>query len=194
MPQSVQVPVGVAFTDQNLSSPDAAVRPLSFESIFQTECSYVLRLLARLGVKESEREDLAQEVFLLVSQRLNTFDPDKPLRPWLFAFVFRVASNHRRLRHSKIQFEEIDQNQPDPAASESAFETKQQQDLVIEVLQTIPFDRRTALIMHDIDGFEGAQIAEILSIPLNTVYSRIRVAREEFTASLHRLQTKGGRR
>jgi RNA polymerase sigma-70 factor (ECF subfamily) len=65
---------------------------------------------------------------------------------------------------------------------------------VLDALQGVPLERRSVLIMHDIDGIAAPDIASALSIPVNTVYSRVRVARDEFRAALKREQLKGGER
>ena len=77
--------------------------PLVFRSIFEQEFSYVWNALRRLGVAARDLEDLTQQVFLQVHGQLATFDPSRPLRPWLFAFAFHAASNHRKLARHRVE-------------------------------------------------------------------------------------------
>src|SRR4051812_26034228 len=68
----------------------------SFRAIFESEYSYVCRSLRRCGIRESDVEDLAHDVFLAAYVRSSDFDRSRPIKPWLFGIVFRVASHHRR--------------------------------------------------------------------------------------------------
>jgi RNA polymerase sigma-70 factor (ECF subfamily) len=55
---------------------------------------------------------------------------------------------------------------------------------VRDALNQLDFDQRAVLVMHDIEGFAAPEIAETLMTPLNTVYSRLRLARAKITAFL----------
>ena len=84
-----------------------------------------------------------------------------------------------------------------PAADESAtahdrLEAKQAQQLVELALATLPDERRQVFVMHDLEGLIAADIAELIGCPLQTVYSRLRVARTEFTQAVRRIQLKRG--
>src|SRR5882672_2313258 len=68
-----------------------------FRALFEAELRYVWTSLGRLGISDRDREDLASEVFFRVHRRIADWDRTRPVRPWLFAFVVRVASEHRKL-------------------------------------------------------------------------------------------------
>ena len=73
---------------------------LRFEAVFESELSYVWTSLRRLGVHARDLEDVAHDVFLQVHKTIARYDETRPLRPWLFAFAVRAASDYRRLaRH-----------------------------------------------------------------------------------------------
>lgn len=170
-----------------------ATSPRRFEAIFDVEFAYVCRTLTRLGVRASDTEDAAQEVFIAVHRKFETFDQRRPIRPWLFAFAYRFASNYQQKAHVRKEVldheveEHATKGTPEDAASE-----KQGRALIIAALAMVPLERRTTLVMHDIDGFTAPQIAESLNLPTNTVYSRIRIARAEFKKALIREQQRRG--
>src|SRR3954469_6940209 len=83
---------------QEAQQADVAAR---FEEIFDAELPYVWTSLRRLGVQPRDLEDVAHELFLAVLQRLPTADTSRPMRPWLFAFAVRFASDYRRLARHK---------------------------------------------------------------------------------------------
>jgi RNA polymerase sigma-70 factor (ECF subfamily) len=161
----------------------------SFRALFEREISYVWTSLRRLGVPERDREDLAHEVFFRVYQRLDSYDPERPIRPWLFAFTVRVASeDRRRARH---RYEELG-GADDAAASAVDPEPKASPDaeLITAALQGLDLDKRAVLVLHDLDGHGVPEIAEALKIPLGTAYSRLRAARIEITAAVRRLERR----
>jgi RNA polymerase sigma-70 factor (ECF subfamily) len=163
-----------------------------FQAIFAAEFSYVCRALRRLGVRQADLEDQAQEVFVSVHARFDGYDPSRPIRPWLFAFAFRAASNYQRLaRHRHERPGEVAEAES-AHTPELALADRQKQELVLSALEGVPLERRSALIMHDIDGFSAPEIADALAVPINTVYSRVRVARDEFRAALKRVERRRG--
>ena len=167
--------------------------PPDFEAIFDQELDYVVHSLRRLGVREADLEDVAQEVFMAVHRRLAEYRRDRPLRPWLFAFACRTAANYRRSAAVRRERAEIpphlESEGPDP---ERALEQAWRSEQVHRVLGSIDFDRRVVLVMHDLDGFTAPEIASALEIPLNTVYTRVRLAREDFRTIAKRVLRERG--
>src|SRR5262245_54912952 len=92
--------------DEN-STTSVLARP-QFADVFLNEFSYVWSALARLGIEPCDREDLAHEVFCRVYRRLSDYDPARPLRPWLFGFAFRLASDHRRQARRRFELMGLD--------------------------------------------------------------------------------------
>jgi len=166
-----------------------------FATIYRGEFRYVWRTLRRLGARPADIEDLAHDVFVVVHRRLADYDARRPLRPWLFGIAFRVASDYRRrARHrAEVATGTIEAASAAPRADDQ-LAAEQDRALVIEALAALDLDRRAVLILHDIDGESAPEIARSLGIPLNTVYSRLRVARQRFTAAVRRLQLRRGRR
>jgi len=165
----------------------------SFEDVFDAEFDYVRRSLRRLGVSARDAEDLCQEVFLRVFRALAEYDPDRPLRPWLFAFAYRVAANHRRrARHRLEQLVEQPPEQPAIGDPEAAIVARERTAEVLRALDALSLEKRGILILFDIDGFSAPDIADALAIPVNTVYSRVRQGRADLRAALAK-QQHGGR-
>src|SRR5215472_17365750 len=101
-----------------------ADRDALFRDVFAGEFDYVWTSLRRLGVHDRDLEDVAQEVFVHVHRRLDDYDPGRPLRPWLFAFAFRCASDWRRLARHRVEvLGEQGEAAPTPRRSSSAGKT-----------------------------------------------------------------------
>lgn len=157
---------------------------------FQEELDYILRTLRRLGVSPGEVEDLAHEVFLVLRRKWVEYDASRPLRPYLFGIVFRVAGAHQRKRvreAHQLAFAHAVEGGPDAMQPELAFQAKQARALVLAALDEIPLPRRAVLVMHDIDDVPMHDVAATLSIPLFTAYSRLRKARKELAIVIRRV-------
>lgn len=160
-------------------------------AIFDDHFDFVWSTLQRLGVRHADLEDLAHEVFLKVHARLDDYDPSRPIRPWLFGFAYRVAAGHRRLVRHRVEVygQTVDPVDPLRLPDESA-EAHEESALVRDALGAVDFDRRAVLLLHDGEDVPVPAIAEELGIPVNTAYSRLRVAREEFGAAVRLLRTR----
>jgi RNA polymerase sigma-70 factor (ECF subfamily) len=167
--------------------PYEAPRP-DFRSVFDREFSYVWTSLRRLGVAPRDLEDVTHDVFVEVFRNLARYDATRPLRPWLFAFAFRFASDYRRLARHRVEvYEEPAGASADPPADD-VIAARELRAVIMKALDSIELVRRGVFILHELEARPMAEIAEALGIPLNTAYSRLRVAREEFTTTFRLLQ------
>ena len=142
--------------------------------IFEEHFDYIWNTLRRLGVRQGNLEDVTHDVLLAVHRRLAHYDPSRPLRPWLFAFGFREASDYRRkARHRREVLDDADQVDGAPLADER-LEASETRALVRTALNTLDLDHRAVFILHDLDDCPVPEIAATLRIPLNTAYSRLR--------------------
>jgi len=164
-----------------------------FRALFEAELDYVLATLRRLGVAPRDLEDVTHEVFLRVHARWDEYDPARPVRPWLFAFAFRLASDYRRLaRHRREVFSEASEPESLALGADDLLASRDRQALVEAALAGVDIDRRAVLLLHDLEECPMPEVAQILGIPLNTAYSRLRVGREELVKAARRLQRERG--
>ncbi|MDF2695582.1 MAG: polymerase sigma factor RpoE [Labilithrix sp.] len=177
------------------SGPSTAPSAPSFRELFDRHFAYVWRSLARLGVAERDREDQANEVFFRIHQRLADYDPARAARPWLFAFVVRVAAEYRRRDRNAVEL--VEAPEALVTASDELPDAKlarsEKRALVLSALEAIDFDKRAVLILHDLDDCTIPEIATALRIPEGTAYSRLRAARREFINAVRRLQLRRGK-
>jgi RNA polymerase sigma-70 factor (ECF subfamily) len=166
---------------------------VSFTEIFERELSYVWHALRRLGVAGCDLEDVTQQVFMQVHGQLAAYDARRPLRPWLFAFAFNAASNYRALARHRLEssVHAPETSDPTPAADEQLI-SRQERELAELALQHVALDRRCVLLLHEIEGHGIPEIASALGIPLNTAYSRLRLARREYERAVRRLRVQRG--
>lgn len=174
-----------------LALADELLRP-SFEAIYRDHFRHVWHTLRRLGVVERDLEDAAHEVFVVVHRRLEDYDPRRPLKPWVTGIAYRVASDERRrARHRREVFSHEGWDARDKGdGPEEHLAATRARALVQAALSELPLDQRAAVVMHDLDGLSIPDIAHELGIPLNTMYSRLRLGRRKFTAAVRAIQMK----
>jgi RNA polymerase sigma-70 factor (ECF subfamily) len=171
--------VSPQYVDVN-EEPDRPPGEGPFDSIYEGEFDYVWRSLGRLGVPEAGLGDAAHEVFLVLHRKWNEIDHSRSLRPWLYGVARKVAAGVRAKRR-EIPTENVDLPEPiDPIVA--------QRRLLWRALSTLDDDRRDVVILHDLEGYTGAEIAEQLDISINTVHSRLRLARVDLVAAVERLK------
>ncbi len=172
------------------TSPPAEVNHPCLEA-FEREFGYLVRTFRRLGVRRDDVEDMAHEVFLVLYQAWEKYDPARPLRAYLFGIAFRIACNNARKRrketlHAVMEISDFSLR-PD-----QALEASQVRSLVLSALERVPLPRRAVLIMHDLDQLSMAEIAANLSIHRFTGYSRLRKGRKEFASAVSSLLGASG--
>ncbi len=162
----------------------------AFRAMYEGQVDFVWRNLRRLGVALSELDDKTQEVFVIAHRRFAEFeDRGHGPRAWLFQIVIRIASDARRHRRRHPEDPdggcalEREISEPTQANDVARREALARLD---RALGTIDVIRRAVLVLHEIEEMTAPEIAETLSIPLNTVYSRLRVARAELETALAR--------
>lgn len=164
----------------------------AFPDIFRDHLGYVWHALRRLGVHDRDLEDVAHDVFLAVLRKLEHYDPTRPLRPWLFGFAFRFASDYRELARHRYEVTHDGHEPPDhgPSALDGAIQSEALR-VANRALGELELGRRAVFILHELDECTMPEVAEALRIPLNTAYSRLRLARADLGAAVRRLRSKG---
>jgi RNA polymerase sigma-70 factor (ECF subfamily) len=168
-----------------------------FRSIYDEWFEPVSRWIRALGGLEADRDDIVQEVFLVVRRRLHAFDGVNPAG-WLYRITRRQVRDFRRRAWVKHIFTRRRVEEPDtlphaaggPAA---ALERKERQRILYTLLGKMQEQRRATFVLFEIDGLSGEEIARIQSVPVNTVWTRLHHARKEFFALAAKYQ-KGMKR
>jgi RNA polymerase sigma-70 factor (ECF subfamily) len=165
-------------------------REKDFEQIFRAHSDYVWRTLRTLGVHPSHLDDALQETFLVVHQRLAEFRGDAELKTWIYAVTYRVAQNFRRKVHNHFSHAELPVTTPCSGPSpEGSAALEQAAHFVVAFCETLPVERRDVFVLCMLEERSAPEAASLLGVPLNTVYSRLRLARLEFRSALEARHT-----
>jgi RNA polymerase sigma-70 factor (ECF subfamily) len=163
-------------------------------ALFEEHAPFVWRSLRRLGVAEADVDDMLQEVFLVVHQRLDDYQERDRLRSWLYSICVRVASAQRRKLFRRR--ESVTPEGELPEGRQAAPQLKQVEDrealaLGQRLLALLPPDQREVFVLYEVEHLPMAQIAEAVGCPLHTAYSRLRIARQRILAEVERSERRG---
>ncbi len=169
-------------------------RIASFKEVYDEHFRFVWRSLRRLGVPESDVADAVQDVFIVVHRRLGEFEGRSKVTTWLYGICYRVARDRRRLAHVRRRAPDddgqLDERPDEHADVAAAAERKQGLELLDTILDEMPIEQRAVFTLFELEAMSGEAIAEALEIPVGTVYSRLRIAREQFRRTITRLQAR----
>jgi RNA polymerase sigma-70 factor (ECF subfamily) len=171
------------------SAPTSAVTVPTFESVYADNLSRVVRMVRRMGVRPSALEDVVQDVFLVVHQKLWRFEARASISTWLSAIVVRVVHNHRRTLRRKGAGQALasvvdDADSLVAPASDSPHEQLQRREasrIWRHALELMGRAKADVFVMVELEGRSVVESACLLGVPPNTAYSRLRAARRDFS-------------
>jgi RNA polymerase sigma-70 factor (ECF subfamily) len=188
----------VAATTPRLSQSGAAEyaaagASLAFRDVYAEHFAFVWRSTRGLGVRDAALDDVVQEIFVVVHRRLPEFAQRSSLRTWISGITLNVVRRHRRTIQRKSphelakedppDVETLHAKDPDPyAAAARAEDTR----LLERLLDQLDDEKREVLVLAELEEMPVPEIAEALGLKLNTAYSRLRLARQEFDQALAR--------
>jgi RNA polymerase sigma-70 factor (ECF subfamily) len=160
-------------------------RERSFDVLYDTLFDFVFRCLRRLGVPSAHAEDACQEVFIVLHRRLGDLRCDASERAFLFGIATRVASQYRRKTARHIASEWAEHIAPSNHAGPfDAAAAAQAAELLERFLEQLDEDQRSVFMLMELEDLSAPEVAEALDSKLNTIYSRLRLARARFVRFL----------
>lgn len=154
----------------------------------------IIKLVSRYVRDQSDAMDIAQEAFLKAYRAMPKFRGDSAFYTWLYRIAINTAKNHLvslSRRPAEVDLANADGEPIDLEEVQKDFETPENLLLTWEIRQTIldvveklPEDLRTAISLREVDGMSYEQIAQTMACPIGTVRSRIFRAREAIEKKL----------
>lgn len=165
---------------------------MEFRAFYERHARFVWRALLRIGVPETELGDAVQDVFLVVHRKLQEFEGRAKETTWLFGVCLRVAADRRRLAYKRRELltSAPQQHQDEALGTAGLVERRRASEILEAILDQMPEDQRIIFSLFELEGMTGVEIAELLDLPVGTVRSRLRLARDSFRGSVARLQAR----
>jgi RNA polymerase sigma-70 factor (ECF subfamily) len=166
------------------STPSDSSSGVDIGALFDAHAPYLCRVVHRLTGSAAAADDIVQEVFLVAYRRRHELEDRTGIRTWLY----RVAVNHvRHGRRSHARYQRLLEGykaHPDPTGKRPSPDEvtlrRQRGELIHACVQQLSDKQREVFVLYELEGLEGAEIAEILDLSTNTVWSRLRLARAAF--------------
>jgi RNA polymerase sigma-70 factor (ECF subfamily) len=187
---------GDSESDSRTVPRDSATPLPSFRAVYDEYLDFVWSCTRRLGVPIDAVADVVQEVFVVVHTRLDTLRQPASLRSWVYGVVRRTVSTYHRRQRAKTgresaePFGDHDASDLQPSPLELAVMSDEIQ-LLWRLLGALDARKREVFIMAELEEMTMPDIAEAIGIPLNTAYSRLRAARQEFHDAFTRHSEEG---
>ena len=152
----------------------------AFEAIYKAHSGRLFSLACRMVGNPTDAEDLLQDIFLAAHRKLDSFRGDSALGTWLYRLATNLCLDHLRSRAAKSsQITDTIDDEPalaDAGSRRLADRTVDKMDLERAMAQ-LPEGCRTAFVLHDVEGLEHREVAELLGIAEGTSKSQVHKAR-----------------
>jgi len=173
---------------QTSKGDESCADPLpGLEELYELHFDFIWRSLRRLGVSDGALDDAVQEVFITAHQRLESFEGRSSVRSWLFGIAIHVAQRAHRTAQRQPVGDLPDGLLESPTRGpHDLAEQNESVRLLYQLISGMDLERRAVFVLAELEEMTAPEIADALGIPVNTVYSRLRVARRDFNAALAR--------
>ena len=172
-------------------SPQVAELPgkTSVAELFRELAPFVWRALRRLGVADRDVDDMCQEVFVVIHRKLPEFEGRSSIRTWVYGICVRTASDYRN--RARVKRETLPDEMPEQQSLSDAHEDlarHQARALLDRVLDELDQDKRAVFVLYEIEELSMNDVAEAVSCPVQTAYSRLHAARKLVQDGIERVR------
>jgi len=151
-------------------------------ALFEAHAPFLLRTVERLTGPGAHVEDIVQEAFLTVHVKRDSLAADTQWRGWLYGVTLNIIQHHRRSFARRQRLEEAVLREPgsDSMKPDDVAQRLRDRERVRQAVLGLPLPQREVFVLFELESVSGQDIATLLEIPENTVWSRLRLARAAF--------------
>ena len=185
----------IAASPRGDSSPPCQALP-DFDTVYEQNFRFIWRAARRLGIDLADTDDVVQEVFVVAHRKLPEFEGRAQVKTWLYKILVLVVRHYFRAQQRKPghraahSLDEVDalagRGEHGPAEAAERAEAVR---ILDGILARLDVEKREVFVLAEIEQLSSVEIAEVLGTNVNTIYSRLRVARQEFERATTRFQT-----
>lgn len=183
-------------TTRTKARDKAAAEERSFDAIYREQRGRVVATVRSVLGHNDELEDVVQLVFMEIYRCLPRFEGRSKLSTWVYRITVNVTLQHIRKKKRRRWLTLASEGDepmrlPHEVDQVRRLEQRQALELVERATSKLSEKKRTVWVLHELEGLQPPEIAEILHIPKNTVRSRLLAARREILAEVERLKAEG---
>ncbi len=159
----------------------------AFETVYKTMANPIYNIARRVVNSKEDAEEVVQEVFLIVHQKLREFRFESSFKTWVYRITVNYAINYSK-KISKMRSVGVPQEHllaAEPSSEDWQKRTEQDYNnkVIEELLGAVNPEQRACVVLRSIEGLSYQQIADALKININTVRTRLKRAREKMLLS-----------
>ena len=163
-----------------------------FSEVYRDHFMFVWRTAKRLGIREAHQDDVVQEVFVVVHRKLDAFEGRSSLRTWLYGITIRVVRDYRKSRARRDEPTGLDFDSLASAGEAGCpardLERSQATRVLHAILDAMDDEKREIFVLSELEQLSIPEVAEVLSVNVNTAYARLRAAKQFFEHAVTRLR------
>ena len=184
MGKKMDTPLAMALDFRPTGQRSAVSRPLSLDAVYREHFNFVYRKALRLGGPGLDADDAAQEVFLVVARKLDTYDGTSAVTTWLYGILLNVIRRARRRAMMQRLFERGGPSDDDVVREPDRVEVSEARRIAYAILDKLSTKHREVFILSEFEGLTCEEIGRIVDCRVETVWSRLHYARKEFASRL----------
>lgn len=173
-----------------MTAPPPDTKAWSFEALYEAHVDDVWRAVRRLGVEVGSVDDVVQDSFITAWRSLAGFEGRSSVKTWLVGIAFNHARHALRAQtQRRASSAPLDAQLPSPQrAPDDAVATQRQGQALLQLLEGLPVEQREVFVLMELEGLTAPEVSQLLEVPVNTVYSRLRLARAAINDAVARLE------
>ena len=159
---------------------------------FQEHAPFIARVIEKLTGSGAHVDDILQDTFIIAYKKREQFEGRSALRTWLYGIAKNLCMHHKRGLARFLNFKEKLQSTPSPdsPSPHKNLEVSRELQLAESVITSMTFKQREVFVLYELEEMEGTDIAELLEIPIGTVWTRLHKARQVFQDRLKKKQMR----
>ncbi len=169
---------------------------LDIGNLFQLHGPFLGRVIQRMCGPGDHVDDILQDSFITAYRRRESFAGRAQVRTWLYAIAANLCRRHQRSHRRQESFRARLAREHFAGLSNSCetpekyYQRTERLALVHETLALLSFKQREVFTLYELEGMEGAAIAEVTGVSVGTVWTRLKAARKNFRRLVRRRLAK----
>lgn len=147
----------------------------AFKQLYDDYSSYALRTAFAMTKNSADASDVVQETFIRIYRNIETFDVEKPFRPWFYQILMNEC--RRLIKKQNNQATQVESEEILDAIQDST-ESGPRNAKILDALDHLTEEERTLIILKYVDRFTEIELAETMGLNVNTLKSRLLRARK----------------
>ncbi|MFH0918509.1 MAG: RNA polymerase sigma factor [Candidatus Omnitrophota bacterium] len=154
----------------------------AFEEIYKATSSFVYNVALRVTRNSANAEEVTQDVFMKIYRNLKGFGFRSTFKTWVYRITVNTAINHYRKSYKeekdRVDYDNVIESLPDNRPAREGINQSDNQARLNALLDKLSPEHKSCLILREIEGLSYREISGALNIPMNTVRSRLKRARQ----------------